>query len=96
MQRRGLEKATSDDNPEKRQKRLAELAGGVPVIKVGAATETALEEMVTAARRASRHGLRPRPITHAWAKRSRPGRGLRRCEPPELVAEPRAAFTSLR
>src|SRR3989449_7281281 len=39
-----IEETTSDYDREKRQERLAKLAGGVAVIKVGAATETAMKE----------------------------------------------------
>ncbi|HZP11536.1 MAG TPA: chaperonin GroEL [Nevskiaceae bacterium] len=39
-----VEDATSDYDREKLQERLAKLAGGVAVIKVGAATETAMKE----------------------------------------------------
>jgi len=39
-----IEETTSDYDREKLQERLAKLAGGVAVIKVGAATETALKE----------------------------------------------------
>jgi len=39
-----IEKATSDWDKEKLQERLAKLAGGVAVIKVGAPTETELKE----------------------------------------------------
>ena len=39
-----IEKATSDWDREKLQERLAKLAGGVAVIKVGAATETEMKE----------------------------------------------------
>src|SRR6266851_3942207 len=39
-----IEKTTSDWDKEKLQERLAKLAGGVAVIKVGAATETELKE----------------------------------------------------
>ncbi|HET7657020.1 MAG TPA: chaperonin GroEL [Bacillales bacterium] len=39
-----LEETTSDFDKEKLQERLAKLAGGVAVIKVGAATETELKE----------------------------------------------------
>src|SRR5256885_2255696 len=39
-----LEDTTSDYDREKLQERLAKLAGGVAVIKVGAATETAMKE----------------------------------------------------
>lgn len=39
-----IEKTTSDYDKEKLQERLAKLAGGVAVIRVGAATETELKE----------------------------------------------------
>ena len=39
-----IEKTTSDYDKEKLQERLAKLAGGVAVIKVGAATETEMKE----------------------------------------------------
>src|SRR6059036_306741 len=39
-----IDKTTSDYDREKLQERLAKLAGGVAVIKVGAATETAIKE----------------------------------------------------
>src|ERR1700749_1152408 len=39
-----IEETTSDYDREKRQERLAKLAGGVAVIKVGAATETEMKE----------------------------------------------------
>src|SRR6059036_690089 len=39
-----IEETTSDYDREKLQERLAKLAGGVAVIKVGAATETAIKE----------------------------------------------------
>jgi chaperonin GroEL len=39
-----IEKSTSDYDKEKLQERLAKLAGGVAVINVGAATETAMKE----------------------------------------------------
>jgi chaperonin GroEL len=42
--RRQIEETTSDFDREKLQERLAKLAGGVAVIKVGAATETELKE----------------------------------------------------
>src|ERR1700735_2728360 len=42
--RSAVEKSTSDYDKEKLQERLAKLAGGVAVINVGAATETALKE----------------------------------------------------
>jgi len=40
-----MEETTSDFDREKLQERLAKLAGGVAVIKVGAATETEMKEM---------------------------------------------------
>jgi len=42
--RRQIEETTSDFDREKLQERLAKLAGGVAVIKVGAATETELKD----------------------------------------------------
>ena len=39
-----IEKSTSDYDKEKLQERLAKLAGGVAIINVGAATETAMKE----------------------------------------------------
>ncbi len=42
--RKQVEDTTSDYDKEKMQERLAKLAGGVAVIKVGAATETAMKE----------------------------------------------------
>ena len=43
--RREIENTTSEFDKEKLQERLAKLAGGVAVIKVGAATETEMKEM---------------------------------------------------
>ena len=45
--RRQIEDTDSDYDREKLQERLAKLAGGVAVIKVGAATETAMKEIKT-------------------------------------------------
>jgi chaperonin GroEL len=45
--RRQIEDTTSDYDREKLQERLAKLAGGVAVVKVGAATETAMKEIKT-------------------------------------------------
>ncbi len=45
--RRQIEETTSDYDREKLQERLAKLAGGVAVIKVGAPTETAMKEIKT-------------------------------------------------
>ena len=42
--RKQIEETTSDFDREKLQKRLAKLAGGVAVIRVGAATETEMQE----------------------------------------------------
>ena len=42
--RRRIDEATSDYDREKLQERLAKLAGGVAVVKVGAATETEMKE----------------------------------------------------
>ena len=43
--RKGISEVTSDYDREKLQERLAKLAGGVGVIKVGAATEVEMKEM---------------------------------------------------
>lgn len=43
--RRELDASTSEFDKEKLQERLAKLAGGVAVVKVGAATETEMKEM---------------------------------------------------
>jgi chaperonin GroEL len=45
--RKQIEEASSDYDREKLQERLAKLAGGVAVIKVGAPTETAMKEIKT-------------------------------------------------
>ncbi len=59
-----IEKSTSDWDKEKLQERLAKLAGGVAVIKVGAATETEakerkhrIEDAVSATRAAVEEGI---------------------------------------
>ncbi|MDQ2880228.1 MAG: chaperonin GroEL [Actinomycetota bacterium] len=64
--RREIEDTDSDWDREKLQERLAKLAGGVAVIKVGAATETALkerkgriEDAVSASRAAAEEGIVP-------------------------------------
>ncbi|MCW2721424.1 MAG: chaperonin GroEL [Pseudonocardiales bacterium] len=64
--RREIEEADSDWDREKLQERLAKLSGGVAVIKVGAATETALkerkhriEDAVAATRAAVEEGIVP-------------------------------------
>jgi chaperonin GroEL len=43
--RKQIEETTSDYDREKLQERLAKLSGGVAVVKVGAATETAMKEI---------------------------------------------------
>jgi len=45
--KRQIEETTSDYDREKLQERLAKLAGGVAVVKVGAPTETAMKEIKT-------------------------------------------------
>ncbi|MBF6167327.1 chaperonin GroEL [Streptomyces gardneri] len=64
--RREIESTDSDWDREKLEERLAKLAGGVAVIKVGAATETALkerkyrvEDAVSAAKAAVAEGIVP-------------------------------------
>src|SRR5919199_1254993 len=64
--RREIEETDSDWDREKLQERLAKLAGGVAVIKAGAATETALkerkhriEDAVSATRAAVEEGIVP-------------------------------------
>ncbi len=64
--RREIENTDSDWDREKLEERLAKLAGGVAVIKVGAATETALkerkyrvEDAVNAAKAAVEEGIVP-------------------------------------
>ena len=42
--KKAIEETTSDFDREKLQERLAKLAGGVAVIRVGAATETEMKE----------------------------------------------------
>jgi chaperonin GroEL len=61
-----IDKTTSDYDKEKLQERLAKLAGGVAVIRVGAATETELkekkhrvEDALSAARAAVEEGIVP-------------------------------------
>jgi chaperonin GroEL len=64
--RRQIEATTSDYDREKLQERLAKLAGGVAVIRVGAATETEMkekkmrvEDAVNATRAAAQEGIVP-------------------------------------
>ncbi len=81
-----IETTTSDYDREKLQERLAKLAGGVAVIKVGAATETelkekkhrvedALERHSCRGRGRDRPGWRRGPHQRDWVTRRRPGRG---------------------
>jgi chaperonin GroEL len=60
--------ATSDYDKEKLQERVAKLAGGVAVIKVGAATEVEMKEKAPRRRRAARHtrGGRGRHRAGRW------------------------------
>ncbi|HEX8138718.1 MAG TPA: chaperonin GroEL [Pyrinomonadaceae bacterium] len=64
--RRQIEETTSDYDREKLQERLAKLTGGVAVIRVGAATETAMKEIkmrvedaLNATRAAAQEGIVP-------------------------------------
>ena len=64
--RRQIEETTSDYDREKLQERLAKLAGGVAVIRVGASTETEMKEKkmrvddaVNATRAAAQEGIVP-------------------------------------
>ena len=64
--RHQIEETSSDYDREKLQERLAKLAGGVAVIRVGAATETAMkekkmrvEDAVNATRAAAQEGIVP-------------------------------------
>jgi chaperonin GroEL len=66
LRRQIEEKSTSDYDREKLQERLAKLAGGVAVIRVGAATETEMkekkmrvEDAVNATRAAAQEGIVP-------------------------------------
>ncbi|HEX8706920.1 MAG TPA: chaperonin GroEL [Pyrinomonadaceae bacterium] len=61
-----IEESTSDYDREKLQERLAKLSGGVAVVKVGAATETAMKEIkmrvedaLNATRAAAQEGIVP-------------------------------------
>ena len=61
-----IDKSTSDYDKEKLQERLAKLSGGVAIIRVGAATETAMkekkhrvEDALSAARAAVEEGIVP-------------------------------------
>ena len=54
-----IEETTSDYDKEKLQERLAKLAGGVAVIRVGGATETEVKEKATALTMRSTRPVRP-------------------------------------
>lgn len=62
--RQQIETATSDYDKEKLQERVAKLAGGVAVIKVGAATEVEMKEKKTAWK--TRCTLPAQPLKKAW------------------------------
>jgi chaperonin GroEL len=83
-----IDASTSDYDREKLQERLAKLAGGVAIIRVGAATETELKEKkhrvedALSATRGSRRRHRPRrwcgaDQRHPGAGQSEPGRRRR-------------------
>ncbi len=73
-----IEKSTSDYDKEKLQERLAKLAGGVAVIKVGAATETErkekkarVEDALHATRAAVEEGIVPGGgVSLLWAQKA--------------------------
>ena len=87
-----IETTTSDYDKEKLQERLAKLAGGVAVIKVGAATETEmkdkklrLEDAINATKAAVEEGIVPgggttlahlSPILKEWADKNLEGEEL--------------------
>ena len=52
-----IEETTSEFDKEKLQERLAKMAGGVAVIRVGAATETEMKEALNATRAAVEEGI---------------------------------------
>ena len=55
-----IDETTSDYDREKLQERLAKLAGGVAIIKVGAATETEMKEKGASGRRSACYARRGR------------------------------------
>src|SRR6185503_8070613 len=73
-----IEKATSDYDKEKLQERLAEVAGGVAVVHVGAATETEMkerkarvEDALHATRAAAEEGIVPGGgVSLLWAQKA--------------------------
>jgi len=81
-----IEATDSDWDREKLQERLAKLAGGVAVIKVGAATETALkerkesvEDAVAAAKAAVEEGIVPGVVLRCCIHAKRWMTCVRRC-----------------
>jgi chaperonin GroEL len=90
--KRQMEETDSSYDKEKLQERLAKLAGGVAVIKVGAATETEmkdrklrLEDAINATKAAVEEGIVPgggttlahlAPVLEAWAKANLVGEEL--------------------
>ena len=72
-----IEESTSDYDKEKLQERLAKLAGGVAVIKVGAATELEMKEKKARVEDAARHPCRRRR-RHRPRRRCRAGARPRR------------------
>ena len=75
-----IEASDSDWDREKLQERLAKLAGGVAVIKVGAATETALKERKHRVEDAVLRGQGRGRGGHRRRRRQRPGAGPRRAQ----------------
>jgi chaperonin GroEL len=75
--RNEIEKTDSDYDREKLQERLAKLAGGVAVIKAGAATEVELKEPQAPhrGRRAQREGGRGGGHRRRWRRGAHPGGG---------------------
>jgi chaperonin GroEL len=107
--RRQIEDTDSSYDKEKLQERLAKLAGGVAVIKVGAATETeskekkhrfedALSTTRAAARRSSASSppsrISARPRRRSWAPRSCAARSRSRCARSPITPAWRAPSSS--
>ncbi len=86
--RKQIEDATSDYDREKLQERVAKLAGGVAVIKVGAATEVEMKEKkdrvddaLHATRAAVEEGIVPGGGVALLRARGHPGPQGRQCRP---------------
>jgi chaperonin GroEL (HSP60 family) len=62
-----IEETTSDYDREKLQERLAKLAGGVAVLRVGGATEIEVKERKERARQQLKHPLAPRDGSGAYS-----------------------------